>query len=86
MPKISEFFGIKIYIYWDDHHPAHFHAKYAGDDAQMNIETLTVMRGKLPPRAMGLVIEWATLHQKELKKAWEQAVAQKKVGKIEPLR
>ena len=86
MPKICEFFGIKIYIYWDDHHPAHFHAKYAGDDAQISIEDLTVMRGKLAPRAMGLVIEWATLHQKELRKAWKQAIEQKQIKPIAPLR
>jgi len=84
MPKISEFFGIKIYIY--DHHPAHFHAKYAGEDAQISIEDLTVMRGKLAPRAMGLVIEWATLHQKDLRKAWKQAIQQKQIKPIEPLR
>jgi len=86
MPKICEFFGIKIYVYWDDHHPAHFHATYAGEDAQVNIEDLTVMRGRLAPRAMGLVIEWAALHQRELRKAWKQAVGHKKVSKIEPLR
>jgi hypothetical protein len=86
MPKISEFFGIRIYLYRDDHHPAHFHAKYAGEDAQINIENLTVMRGRLSPRAMGLVIEWAALHQKELRTAWNQALTQKKISKIEPLR
>ena len=86
MPQLCEFFGIKIYIYWDDHHPAHFHAKYEGEDAQVNIEDLTVTRGRLSPRAMGLVIEWAALHQKELKKAWTQAAEHKRIDKIEPLR
>ena len=73
-------------MYWDDHHPAHFHAKYGGEDAQVNIEDLTIMRGRLSPRAMGLVIEWAALHQKELRSAWKQALAQKKIKKIAPLR
>ena len=86
MPRICEFFGIKIYMYFREHHPAHFHAEYAGEEAWVDINQLTVMRGRLPPRATGLVIEWATLHQRELKRAWVQAVAQKKIDKIEPLR
>jgi hypothetical protein len=32
MPLISEFFGIKIYMYWDEHVPPHFHAQYANED------------------------------------------------------
>ena len=28
MPIISEFFGIKIYMYWSEHYPEHFHAEY----------------------------------------------------------
>ncbi len=28
MPLICEFFGIKIYMYWDEHVPPHFHAEY----------------------------------------------------------
>jgi hypothetical protein len=29
LPKISEFFGIDIYMYFEDHPPPHFHAQYA---------------------------------------------------------
>ena len=39
MPIVSEFFGIKIYIYWDEHNPPHFHAESAeknGDIAKIN--------------------------------------------------
>jgi hypothetical protein len=86
MPTISEFFGIKIYIYFGDHAPAHFHAKYAGEEAWFDIDQLTVMRGHLSPRARGLVIEWATLHQTELRNAWKLAAAYKTPGKIKPLR
>jgi len=86
MPKISEFFGISIYMYFDDHHPAHFHARYQGLDMQVDINRLRVMRGRLSPRAMGLVMEWAARHQKALMKAWAQAVANEKIRRIEPLK
>jgi hypothetical protein len=60
VPKVSEFFGIVIYVYWRDHGPPHFHAVYGGDEALIAIRDLSVLRGRLPPRAMGLVVEWDT--------------------------
>jgi hypothetical protein len=63
MPEISRFFGIVIKMFFDDHNPPHFHAEYGGDVALIDIRTLAVFSGRLPPRVTGLVIEWATLHQ-----------------------
>ena len=66
MPEISRFLGIVIRCFFDDHNPPHFHAEYGGDLALIDIRTLAVFSGRLPPRVTGLVIEWATLHQQEL--------------------
>ena len=63
MPRISEFFGISIYIYFEDHPPPHFHARYAEFEALIRIDDFRVLRGSLPPRALGLVVEWAGLRQ-----------------------
>jgi hypothetical protein len=60
MPEISRFFGIVIKMFFDDHNPPHFHAEYGGDLALIDIRNLSVFSGRLPPRVMGLVIEWAT--------------------------
>ena len=58
MFRISEFFGIFIYMYYQDHSPPHFHAIYGSDEALIAIEDLKVLRGgELPPRALGLVME-----------------------------
>lgn len=51
-----------IKMFFDDHNPLCFHAEYAGDFALIEIRNLSVVSGRLLPRAMGLVIEWATLH------------------------
>ncbi|MBO7121917.1 MAG: DUF4160 domain-containing protein [Treponema sp.] len=40
MPIVSEFSGIEISLYFDDHLPPHFHAKYSGDEALIEIEPL----------------------------------------------
>ena len=85
MPEISRFFGIVIKMYWDDHNPPHFHAFYAGEQALINIPTLSVFSGQLPPRALGLVIEWATVHQAELLADWDRAQRQEPLTSIAPL-
>lgn len=57
MPQISQFFGIVIFMYYSDHAPPHFHAEYGEDEAVYSIETLERIRGGLPRRAHGLVLE-----------------------------
>ncbi len=57
MPRISEFYGIIIEMYWSDHNPPHFHAKYGEHRAEIDIRTLNVLRGRLPTKAIGLVDE-----------------------------
>ncbi|HSB06450.1 MAG TPA: DUF4160 domain-containing protein [Thermodesulfobacteriota bacterium] len=85
MPEICRFFGIVIKMFFDDHNPPHFHAEYSGDVALIDIGNLSVFSGRLPPRVMGLVIEWATIHQQELFADWDRARAQQALQKIAPL-
>lgn len=65
MPEISRFFGISIKMFFGDHAPPHFHAEYGEYHALVDIHTLTVIEGSLPPRALGVVVEWAALHRDE---------------------
>ena len=85
MPEISRLFGIVIKMFWDDHNPPHFHAEYGEHKALVDIHNLSAFAGRLPPRVMGLVIEWATLHQQELIEDWRGARAQEPLRQIEPL-
>ncbi|NJL26990.1 MAG: DUF4160 domain-containing protein [Thermoanaerobaculia bacterium] len=85
MPRISQFFGVIIAIYYRDHAPPHFHAIYQENEALISIETLEVVRGSLPRRAMGLVLEWAFAHRDELRLNWEKAQSGAPVEPIEPL-
>ncbi len=75
MPRVSEFLGIAIYFYFNDHQPPHFHAEYGGHEALYEIATLRVYAGKLPKRAHNLILEWADLHRNELMANWERARA-----------
>jgi hypothetical protein len=85
MPEICRFFGIVIKMFYDDHNPPHFHAMYGDEVVLVDIRTLTAFAGRLPPRALGLVIEWATIHQGELLEDWRRAQAQESLKKIAPL-
>jgi len=85
MPRISAFFGIIIAMYYNDHAPPHFHAIYQGDEAQILIESLEILRGALPRRALALVLEWAALHRSELRQDWEKARLGATLDPIEPL-
>ncbi|MFO7675012.1 MAG: DUF4160 domain-containing protein [bacterium] len=51
MPKISEFYGIAIYVYYREHLPPHFHARYGDGEVLVAIEDLSVLRGRIAPRA-----------------------------------
>lgn len=70
MPRISEFFGIVIAMYYNDHAPPHFLARYGEYEARFAIDSLEITKGKLPRRAVTLVLEWASLHRNELKANW----------------
>lgn len=85
MPKICEFYGISIYIYYREHMPPHFHAIYGDEEALIGIDTLSVLSGRLAPRALGMVMEWALLHQEELRRVWAQAMAHEPLDRIDPL-
>ncbi|MEA5627247.1 DUF4160 domain-containing protein [Nostoc sp. UHCC 0251] len=73
MPEICRFLGIIITMYYNDHPPPHFHVRYNKQKAIIDIETLSILEGKLTPRVLGLVIEWAAMHKSELRENWQLA-------------
>ena len=85
MPEICRFYGIVIKLFYNEHNPPHFHAEYGSDEILIEIQTLAVFAGKIPPRALGLVMEWALLHQEELLELWNDAREMRVLHKIEPL-
>lgn len=85
MPEICRFYGIIIKMFFDDHNPPHFHAIYGEFEAIIDIMNLAIISGRLPPRAIGLAMEWAALHQEELSAFWEKAKNLEPIGKIAPL-
>lgn len=85
MPELCRFFGISIRMYFDDHHPPHFHAIYGGNEAEIGIDPITFRCGKLPRRALGMVMEWASEHQQELLDNWNRLHNDQEPHRIAPL-
>ena len=85
MPVVSRFFGIAIVFYWEDHVPPHFHAKYSGDEAMIDIQSGAVIRGSLSRRTLSLVNEWRELHVDELMDNWQRASRRQPLAYIAPL-
>jgi len=73
-------------MFYSEHNPPHFHARYGGQSVAIAIETLTILEGAIPPRALGLVMEWASQHKEELLKDWYLARDNRPPRKIDPLK
>jgi hypothetical protein len=72
-------------MFFNDHSPPHFHARYGEFEATIAIETLEVIDGELPNRALNLVREWAMIHREELREDWQLCRTNAVPAKIEPL-
>jgi len=87
VPRISEFFGLAVYMYWFDtqkHHVPHFHVRYQGAEAVYGLDG-AVLEGDLGPRANRLVSEWCVERKAELARAWEAAMAGREIPWVRPL-
>jgi len=58
---------------------------YGEHIAVIEISSLVILQGHLPPRALGMVIEWATIHREELLSGLDLSRQMQKPPKIAPL-
>ncbi len=84
MPTLSRFYGIIIFMNYNDHNPPHFHARYQDQEVTVSLET-GIIQGHMSRRALGMIFEWSEKHRDELLKNWELAQARKRLVQIPPL-
>lgn len=86
MPRVSAFYGIVIYMYWNerDHPVPHLHALHAESRASVSVDGV-VLAGALDARSLALVVEWARLHRDELVANWYRARQNRALVPIPPL-
>ena len=85
MPSIAEFLGMVIYMYWDEHPPAHFHVKFGSMWASINIHSGELVDGALPRKKLKTIEEWRRIHKEELLKNWEIVSKNGAPHKVAPL-
>ncbi len=71
-------------MYWRDHAPPHFHAKYQDEEITVNVDSGEVT-GKMSKKAIALIQEWREIHVGDLKENWRLAQEKKALRVIEPL-
>ena len=84
MPEISRFLGIVIAMYYNDHDPPHFHARYGSYHVTVRIQDGVVV-GRFPPRALRHVMEWYAIHQADRLDNWNRASMRQPLNRIDPL-
>ena len=73
-------------MFWADHAPPHLHALYGEYEVLVDIKTFKIMKGKMPRRALALILEWAYLHRAELLEDWNLCKQNQTPKKIPPLK
>ncbi len=84
MPEISRFYGIIIFMNYNDHEPPHFHARYQDQEVTIEIET-GIVQGRMSHRALRMLFEWSELHRDELLNNWGRTRERRALDKISPL-
>jgi hypothetical protein len=84
MPEICRFYGIIIFMNYNDHEPSHFHARYQEQEVIIEIQT-GIVQGKMSRRALRMLFEWSEIYREELIENWERARERKPLKSIPPL-
>ena len=84
MPVISRFYGIVVFMNYNDHSPPHFHARYQDEEISVEIET-GIVEGRMSRRSLRMIFDWSDMHQVELLRNWELARQREPLRQITPL-
>lgn len=84
MPEICRFYGIIIFMNYNDHGPPHFHARYEEQEVTIAIKS-GIVKGQMSKRALRMLFEWSEIHQEELMVNWQLARERKPLHKLPPL-
>ena len=84
MPTVSRFYGIVVFMNYNDHEPPHFHARYQDGEVTVEIET-GIVRGMMSKRALRMIFEWSDNHREDLLDNWDRARERRPLNQILPL-
>jgi len=85
LPVISQFFGIIIRMYYDEHNPPHIHVEYRGMKALFDFYGNIIHGNLCSKTATKLTREWIDLHVKDLENNWALSKDGEQIKPIQPL-
>ena len=86
MPEISEFYGIRIVMNYNDfghHNHPHIHVEYQEFKAVYAIPEGEILAGRLPRRQARFVRNWIAEREQELMDNWKRAIVPEALLPIE---
>lgn len=84
MPELSRFYGIVVFMNYNDYDPPHFHVRYQEQEVTIEIQS-GIVQGMMAKRALKLLFEWFEQHQQELADNWQRARGRGPLQRIPPL-
>ena len=85
MPELCRVGSVKIFMWTNDHGPAHVHVVDGRRKDKLYLERLQFEYGRLQPRQQREVLRWARVRHGELERAWRQASANQNPDPVAPL-
>jgi len=71
MPNIFTINGAKVSIYKNDHLPPHIHIKHGEYEAAIDLNTVSILEGKLPKNTRRWAMKWVSENRGKLQQKWE---------------
>ncbi len=84
MPELSRFYGLVVFMNYNDHDPPHFHARYQEQEVSVEIGS-GIVTGTMTKRALKMLFEWSEQQQAELADNWQRAQGRRPLLRISPL-
>jgi hypothetical protein len=72
-------------MYYEDHHPPHFHREYRGLDAVFDLRGRIIAGSITSGTALRLIERWAFVHRLELELNWHRLRSGRPIETIEPI-
>ena len=72
MPTIKDFGAFKVYMYFHDENPPHFHVEAPDYRARVRIDRVEVIGGAMPSKTWRRVRRWAAANRALLEETWNR--------------